>query len=121
MVIQTEVTLQADHVLSACDGGEIPHCRNCYLINLPAYPSSTIVNTSCVNFLSTRCLVVTAHYNARRFPCLPLGLLVTIKPIVSVGFAVVRSKFCQRQYFLTQFTVLLLLQMLFLTYSLTTT
>ena len=46
MVIQTEVTLQAVHVLSACDGGEIPHCRNCYLINLPAYPSSssTIVN-----------------------------------------------------------------------------
>ena len=43
MVIQTEVALQADHVLSACDGGEIPHCRNCYLINLPAYPSSTIV------------------------------------------------------------------------------
>ena len=56
MVIQTEVTLQADHdiVLYACDGGEIPHCRNCYLINLPAYPSSMIVNTSCVNFLSTR-------------------------------------------------------------------
>ena len=54
MVIQTEVTVQADHVLSACDGGEILHCRNCYLINLPAYPSSTIVNTSCVNFLSTR-------------------------------------------------------------------
>ena len=44
MVIQTEVALQADHVLSACDGGKIPHCRNCYLINLPAYPSSTIVN-----------------------------------------------------------------------------
>ena len=54
MVIQTEVTLQADYVLSACDGGKIPHCRNCYLINLPAYPSSAIVNTSCVNFLSTR-------------------------------------------------------------------
>ena len=50
MVIQTEVTLQADYVLSACDGGKIPQCRNCYLINLPAYPSSTIVNTSCVNF-----------------------------------------------------------------------
>ena len=65
MVIQTEVTLQADHVLSVCDGGEIPHCRNCYSIKLPAYPSSTIVNTSCVNFLSTRWrpLVVTAHYN----------------------------------------------------------
>ena len=43
MVIQTEVTLQADHVLSAGDGGEIPHCRNFYLIDLPAYPSSTIV------------------------------------------------------------------------------
>ena len=56
MVIQTEITLQPDYVLSACDGGggEIPHCRNCYLINLPAYPSSTIVNSSCVNFLSTR-------------------------------------------------------------------
>ena len=47
MVIQTEVTLQADYVLSACDGGKIPHCRNGHLINLPAYPSSTIVNTSC--------------------------------------------------------------------------
>ena len=46
MVILTEVTLQADYVLSACDGGKIPHFRNCYLINLPAYPSSTIVNTS---------------------------------------------------------------------------
>ena len=54
MVIQTEVTLQADYVLSACDGGEIPHCRNGYLINLPAYSSSTIVNTSRVNLLSTR-------------------------------------------------------------------
>ena len=40
---------------------------------------------------------------------------------MSIVLAVARSKFRQRQYFLTQFTVLLLLQMLFLTYSLTTT
>ena len=65
MVIQTEVTLQADYVLSACDGGKIPHCRNYYLINLPAYPSSTIVNTSCVNFFvhKVASVVITAHYN----------------------------------------------------------
>ena len=54
-----------------------------------------------------------------RFLCSLLGLLVTIRPIVSVVFAVARSKFRQRQYLLTQFTVLLLLQILFLTYSLT--
>ena len=56
MVIQTEVTLQADYVLSACDGGKNPALQkmNFYLIILPAYPSSTIVNTSCVNFLSTK-------------------------------------------------------------------
>ena len=38
MAIQTEITLQADYVLSACDGGKIPHCRDCYFITLPAYP-----------------------------------------------------------------------------------
>ena len=65
MAIQTDVTLQADYVLSACDGGKIPHCRYCYLITLPAYPSSAIVNTSCVNFFvhKVASLVVTAHYN----------------------------------------------------------
>ena len=79
-------------MLSVCDGGKIPHCRNCYLITLPAYPSSTIVNTSCVNFVihKVASLVVTAHntsvseeiskftasftgndqaYRARRFGC----------------------------------------------------
>ena len=84
MVIQTEVTLQADHVLSACDGGEIPHCRNCYFINLPAYPSSTIVNTSCVNFLSTRwrhssSLPIIIQASTKRFLCSLRGLLVTVK------------------------------------------
>ena len=51
-------------MLSACDGGKIPHCRNCYLITLPAYPSSTIVNTSCLLFVhKVAKLVFTAHYN----------------------------------------------------------
>ena len=53
MVIQTEVTLQPDNVLSACDGEKILHCRNCYFITFPAYPmvkSSTILNPCCVIF-----------------------------------------------------------------------
>ena len=59
MVIQTEVTLQADYVLSACDGGGGRVGGNTALQKLlfdqlVAYPSSTIVNTSCVDFLSTR-------------------------------------------------------------------
>ena len=69
-------------------------------------------------------LVVTAHYNtsvSEEISVFAVGLLVTIRPIVSVVLGVARSKFRQRQYSLTQFTVLLLLQMLFLTYSLTTT
>ena len=68
-------------MLSACDGGKIPHCINCYLITLPAYPSSTIVNTSCVNFLSHKVasLVVTARYNTS------VGEQISIFPAWSTG------------------------------------
>ena len=111
MVIQTEVTLQADYVLSACDGGKIPHCRTCYLINLPGYPSSTIVNTSCVNVVhKVASLVVTAHYNTS------VSEEISVFVAWSAGndHAYYGRRFCcQRQHFLTQFTVLLLLQMLF--------
>ena len=43
-------------------GGKSRIFRNCYLINLPRYPSSTIVNTSCVVH-KVASLVVTAHYD----------------------------------------------------------
>ena len=69
-------------------------------------------------------LVVTAHCNtsvSKGISVFAAWSTVTNRPIVSVVLAVARSKFGQRQYLLTQFTVLLLLQMLFLTYSLTTT
>ena len=80
MVIQTEVTLQADYVLSACDGGKIPHCRNCYLINLPAYPSLTIVNTSCVN-LTLR--VANAKFSSAHVSTDFRGLFLKNHPVVN--------------------------------------
>ena len=57
---------------------------------------------------ATRRVICPASYNnergAMRFLCSMLGLLVTIARFV---LAVARSKFRQRQYFLTQFTDML--------------
>ena len=38
MVIQTEVKLQAGYVLSACDGGEIPHFQKLLFDQLASVP-----------------------------------------------------------------------------------
>ena len=108
------------YTLSACDGGKSRIAE--VLITLPACPSSTIVNTSCVNFLffHKSVLLIIIQALARRLQCSMLGLLVTI---VRVVLAVARSRFRQRQYYLTQFTDMLFCYCYkcFLTYSLTTT
>ena len=87
MAIQTDVKLQPDYyMLSVCDGGKFPHCRNVH---------------------KEAALVVTANYNTSvsgKFLCSVLGLPVSIVPFV---LAVARSKLGQRQYFLTQFTDML--------------
>ena len=56
MAIQTEVTLQPDYVLSACEGGKSQCIAEMVILSpaqhTPMVKSSKIVNPCCVNFLS---------------------------------------------------------------------
>ena len=69
---------QTKRAVCVCDGEKITHCRNCYVITLPAYPMviafSSIENTSCANFLSARWrnqspIIIIIQASASRFLC----------------------------------------------------
>ena len=97
MAIQTEVTLQPDYVLSACDG-EIPmHCRNCYFITITAYPdghkSSTILNPSLIFFCPQGSATPYKRQRAGFCTYALFSRMVQRGPIVRINLAVASSKF----------------------------
>ena len=98
MAIQTEVTLQSDYTCCLRVMGKKSRIAEIVICQRTRWSlSSTLVNTRCVNFLSSLLIIIQASESGFLDPL--FGLLVPIRLIVRDVLAVARSKFRQRQFF----------------------